>query len=163
MEHLGSKLIQTEFYGQGYNVIWEKKKSLPFFNLMTMTSSIFCHLVKTVNRHFLKPGVVLFPYCIPDTCFWVLPLYYALQGLSLRIFSLFMQWKWNMECFSSHHFCLQLPECFVLWTSHSDCCGCYIWLLLYMQKLCPWIYSFHNNSYCVCLNYSDCIHCSQKT
>lgn len=60
-------------------------------NLMTMTSSIFCHLVKTVNRHFLKPGVVLFPYCIPDTCFWVLPLYYALQGLSLRIFSLFMQ------------------------------------------------------------------------
>lgn len=74
-----------------------------------------------------------------------------------------MQWKWNMECFSSPDFCLQLPECFVLGTSHANCCGCYIWLVLYMQNLCSWIYSLHNNSYCVCSNDSDYIHCSPKT
>lgn len=150
---LAQNSSKQNFMGRVIMLSWKKKK-LSFFNLLAIISSIFVPSCKGKQtflkaRSFFGSHFVLIPYSL---CLLLGLTHLLCASRSFpEDFCVFLQWNWNAECFSSPDFCLQLPECFVLGTSHSNCWGCYIWFLLYMQKLCPWIYRLHNSSYCVCM------------
>lgn len=85
---LAQNSSKQNFMGRVIMLSW-KKKSYHFLTCWQLFHPFLSLHVK-VNRHFLRQGVflvpILFSYHIPYACFWVLPIYYALQGLSLRIF-----------------------------------------------------------------------------
>lgn len=103
---------------------------------------------------------------------WVLPSQCAPQGLSLSTAVFFdhaVLMKWNMGKEQTNKqkktlmfICNYQNITFVLGTPHSNCCyGLCIWLLLYMQKVCPSQWHLVHVC-CVCLMVLHAFHLLRK-